>query len=66
VLLQTRLSQTTGDPEIDSGKTQSDWQLTTERELSEDKGVKRSERQLKTTLDAIEADMAIDDQSGHQ
>jgi hypothetical protein len=75
VLLQTRLSQTTGNPEIDSGKTQSDWQLTTnktlrqlttERELSEDKGVKRSERQLKTTLDAIEADMAIDDQSGHQ
>jgi len=75
VLLQTRPSQTTGKPETDSGKAQSDWQLTTnktlrqlttERELSEDQVVKRSERQLKTTLDATEADMAIDDQSAHQ
>jgi len=75
VPLQTRPSQTTGKPEIDSGKAQSDWQLTTnktlrqlttERELSEDQEVKRSERQLKTTLGATEADMAIDDQSAHQ
>jgi hypothetical protein len=75
VLLQTRPSQTTGKPETDSGKAQSDWQLTTnktlrqlttERELSEDQEVKRSERQLKTTLGATEADMAIDNQSAHQ
>jgi hypothetical protein len=40
--------------------------LTTEWELSEDQDVKRLERQLKTTLDAIKVDMAIDDQFGHQ